>query len=292
MRVLSGFESKGLSLVLAAGLAGLANPASAVTAVNSHAYGLLANLNVANIVNATVGPLSATGGSAPADYTGSATLASINTDVALGTSAGAAFSQHLGTGLLTSSASGSAGTPSATATSTVNNLGTGLTSQVAFLPGVTIAGLGATTLTSTSSVGLAGGNLFANGSSSIEGLTLAGTALGGLVIDGSLYGNAAPNTVILDLLGFKIIANEQLFGGDGVTSKSITTNALDLKFTNFLLGTNLLNGSIVIAHSDAAISGFTSGVVPEPQSWAMLIAGFGLTGAVVRRRRSSRSVAA
>ena len=26
--------------------------------------------------------------------------------------------------------------------------------------------------------------------------------------------------------------------------------------------------------------------VPEPQSWAMLIAGFGLTGAAMRRRRA------
>jgi len=28
-----------------------------------------------------------------------------------------------------------------------------------------------------------------------------------------------------------------------------------------------------------------SGVVPEPAGWAMLIAGFGLTGAAMRRRR-------
>jgi hypothetical protein len=36
------------------------------------------------------------------------------------------------------------------------------------------------------------------------------------------------------------------------------------------------------------------GVVPEPQSWAMLIAGFGLVGAAARRRRSgaARAIAA
>jgi hypothetical protein len=34
-------------------------------------------------------------------------------------------------------------------------------------------------------------------------------------------------------------------------------------------------------------SGASRSVVPEPASWAMLIAGFGLTGAAMRRRRSS-----
>jgi len=32
--------------------------------------------------------------------------------------------------------------------------------------------------------------------------------------------------------------------------------------------------------------------VPEPKSWAMLIAGFGLVGASMRRRRSPAVVAA
>nr|WP_243450482.1 PEPxxWA-CTERM sorting domain-containing protein [Polymorphobacter glacialis] len=34
--------------------------------------------------------------------------------------------------------------------------------------------------------------------------------------------------------------------------------------------------------------GFTAGTaVPEPASWALLIAGFGLTGAAMRRRRQA-----
>jgi PEP-CTERM motif len=36
---------------------------------------------------------------------------------------------------------------------------------------------------------------------------------------------------------------------------------------------------------DNIVSGTVGGVVPEPASWAMLIAGFGLTGAAMRRRR-------
>ncbi len=34
------------------------------------------------------------------------------------------------------------------------------------------------------------------------------------------------------------------------------------------------------------LSGLTAGAVPEPASWAMLIAGFGLVGATMRRRRT------
>lgn len=37
----------------------------------------------------------------------------------------------------------------------------------------------------------------------------------------------------------------------------------------------------------AQVSGFSGAVVPEPSSWAMLISGFGLVGAVARRRRTA-----
>ncbi len=42
---------------------------------------------------------------------------------------------------------------------------------------------------------------------------------------------------------------------------------------------------------DLETPGLHIGVVPEPLTWAMLIAGFGLTGAAMRRRRASFSVA-
>ena len=43
-----------------------------------------------------------------------------------------------------------------------------------------------------------------------------------------------------------------------------------------------MTGAFIIAAGT-----FTSGAIPEPASWAMLIAGFGLTGAVMRRRRAA-----
>lgn len=54
--------------------------------------------------------------------------------------------------------------------------------------------------------------------------------------------------------------------------------ALVLRFTD-----NVLTGS----DSDAvgAITTRAVGIVPEPQAWALMIAGFGLAGAALRRRR-------
>ncbi len=37
---------------------------------------------------------------------------------------------------------------------------------------------------------------------------------------------------------------------------------------------------------------FPTGAVPEPATWAMMLAGFGLVGATVRRRRDIGTVAA
>lgn len=50
-------------------------------------------------------------------------------------------------------------------------------------------------------------------------------------------------------------------------------------------GTNPSAGTIFPFAS--AFAGGTFGVVPEPANWALLIAGFGLTGAAMRRRRSA-----
>ncbi len=49
---------------------------------------------------------------------------------------------------------------------------------------------------------------------------------------------------------------------------------MDVSFTNILLGTNLLNGNIILGHSQAAISGLASVAgVPEPATWLHMILG-------------------
>jgi hypothetical protein len=59
-------------------------------------------------------------------------------------------------------------------------------------------------------------------------------------------------------------------------------------------GTTLYSGYLDGRGTAASVSTTfdASGAVPEPASWAMLIAGFGLTGAAARRRRRMVAVAA
>ncbi len=82
-----------------------------------------------------------------------------------------------------------------------------------------------------------------------------------------------------------LIGNFEIFGtGAGVGEFfDLTVTASGIK--SFRIYQPAFNGGAdgVILDNFA----FTSGTVPEPASWAMLIAGFGLTGAAMRRRRKT-----
>ncbi len=254
--------------------------ANAVTSVSSGAYGLGATLDVLNFVGVGVGPIDSVSGSAPGAYSNSATVLSVADTLGLGIVA----NQGLNTGVIVSSASSPfPGSPTGTATSTVNNLGTSLSS----LLGSSFLSLGATTVTSTSSVNGVG-SLSAFGSTQIVGLTVTGSALNGLTINGSLYGNPAPNTVLFSLAGLTILLNEQIPSGNGTTSDGIQTNAIDIIFNNFALTggltASLLSGNIIVAHSQADIFGPATLPVPEPATWLELLGGLAIVGSVARRR--------
>ena len=92
-------------------------------------------------------------------------------------------------------------------------------------------GLSATTIQSQSIASSVGG-LSASGSTIIAGLTLTRSAFN-FVFDASLFSNPSPNTVLFNALGLSIILNEQIFSGDGINSKGITTNAIDVSFNGF-----------------------------------------------------------
>lgn len=96
-------------------------------------------------------------------------------------------------------------------------------------------------------------------------------------------------------------------GGGGVVNGATATQTFSLSFANnpttavtfdnFILryqsitGSNLGTSGIGLGTGGG---GFDpgGGAVPEPATWAMLIAGFGLVGAAARRRRSTLSVSA
>ena len=105
-----------------------------------------------------------------------------------------------------------------------------------------------------------------------------------LVFDGSLFSNPAPNTVILNVGGLRIVLNEQTLLGDGLTSSGIETNAIHVGFNNFVAGTGLVNGNIILGHTSALATLGQPGAVPEPATWAMMLIGFGAVGFSMRRR--------
>ena len=264
---------------------GLTSTTALAQQASSSAYALGANENVSagGVVSATVtvGPLAPTSGSAPPSYNVSNSVASVSQNAALTTGV-TGVTQSVQTGILTSNSNGT--DTGAQATATVNNLQLSL-SEGALL--TTLFGLNATTIQSFSQANSAGG-LDASGWTTIEGLTLNGLLLGGVSIDGSLFSNPAPNTILFNAGGLLITLNEQILSGDGITGTGISTNAIDVAFNNFAFGTNLLNGKIIVGHTEAFASLGPAAAVPEPATWAMMLLGFAGIGFATRRRRPAR----
>lgn len=265
---------KNFSIGLAAIFLGLwGSPASAQTA-SSSAFALDVNQTVTapNVATVTVdvGPLARTSGTRPPNFNNSATVASVSQNIALTGGAVPVF-ENFSTAVLTSNSTGTA--TGAQATATVNNLLFSIGSD----PLLSLLSLSATTIQSMSTASAGG----LTGTTTIEGLVLGGSLFGLLTFDGSLFVNPAPNTVLFNSLGLTITLNEQIVSGD-----SITTNAINIGFTDFAVGTGLKNGSIILAQSQASFTG--AGAVPEPGTWAMMLIGFGAIGASLRRRKTQR----
>src|SRR3982751_2555525 len=135
-------------MLMTATCLGLSGTVAAAQQASSSAYGVSANENVsaAGVVNAnvTVGPIPQASGAAPPPYSDSNTVASVSQNAALTTGVGG-VTQSLQTGILTSSASGTA--TGAQATATINNLQLS-ESEAGLLSG--LLNLSATTIQSTS----------------------------------------------------------------------------------------------------------------------------------------------
>lgn len=280
----------------------VSGPAAAVTSITTSGYALASTVKVVNSVGVTVGPLAGTSGTASPAYDNSASVASLDTEVGLGTvtTGSGIFAVNvraglgLDTGLLTSRSTANGASPGDTTAgsgrSQVNDLDVGLFTRTNLLPSINTLVLSADTITSTTTVALTGNTAVLTGTSVYEDLNLS--VLGLLGVNLGANATSAPNNVLLDTLGLRIVLNEQIVGGNGGSMQSLTTNAINIGFNNYLLGGRLLTGNVIIGNSFASIvidpadpiDPPVSGV-PEPAVWLQMIAGFGLAGFAMRRRR-------
>jgi uncharacterized repeat protein (TIGR01451 family) len=226
----------GLLTAVASG-GGRAEAADPVTRGN--AYGEQISLKLQTLLatlQASSGPLSTVSGDT-SPFNKDASALSLN--VALG-----AYGTVLHTGLLLSHTD-SASPRQVSSNATVHDLG------ISLVPVAPLLTLHADEVRSSAVIGgTCGSALTATGSS-----TLVNAGAGGTLGLGLQIGASVPaNTVLLNLLGIRIALNEQIVGGDGITSRTISVNAIHVSVQNSLLGPlGKLTSDIVIAHSDAQV---------------------------------------
>lgn len=105
--------------------------------------------------------------------------------------------------------------------------------------------------------------------------------------------NFSFDTVLATMSLVSAGANGVIGGGDDVLLASTVVpggDSLSLEYNQPLTGPAYLNITGVADGSTGGIyAGAIAGVVPEPETYAMLLAGLGLMGAVVRRRSRKTS---
>lgn len=244
MRTLKSISAAvGFPVLFAAFVFSFTGSALAQTEGNSSAYGVFAELDLVPLlgggVNIDLGPIAPSSGSAPPDYSDSDTVLSASL------SSGSTGS-ILSTGVLSTAADSDIANDTTSSNATVDDLSVSI---VGLLPLLTI---GADTVSTTAEV---------TGSCSDETLTATGTttlenagAGGTLGIGLTISSNPPPNFELLNLLGIRVVLNEQIVTGDGVNSRGITVNAIRIDLTNTILSLiGALSGDIIIAQSQAEV---------------------------------------
>jgi hypothetical protein len=104
-----------------------------------------------------------------------------------------------------------------------------------------------------SAAGIDGGcdtALTASGSARLGGATAGGALGAGLDVPS----RPAPNTLLLDRAGVRVVLNEQIRSGDGVLRLALTVNAVHVFLRNARVGAlGALSGELVIAQSSASV---------------------------------------
>lgn len=284
--------SAGALLVALTGIQGAA--AAVVGAGSASAHALEVGLSAfSGNLSLSVGPL-------PAGVTVTAPPAGSKTDSVVSVSEqvsfkpgllSSTFAIDLATGVLSAEAEstvdGSPGPHNSSASASVNDLDFAIgTLNLLGLISSAMVDLSAGTITSNASVTGTPGSFVASGGAVLEdaSLSVADTSiLGiGLGLGGNLVASPDPNLVILDALGITVTLNRQringVAGGSCAASDChISVDAIALEFSDYLLGGSLLNGELVVGHSEASLS-----AVPLPAAvWLFgsgLVAMLGVAG--------------
>jgi hypothetical protein len=183
------------------------------------------------------GPLPSAAGTAPPPYSDSDSVASVAvSSVPTG--------QILSTGVMTVNATSTVpGGNNVHADATVNGVDVDVVTALV----TKLLTLDATVVQSTADIDGPCGTLVATGTTT---LASASGTLNGVPL--AIAANPPPNTVLVNTAGIRVVLNEQLLSGDGVTSLSLTVNAIHITFTNVVVGgIGILNGDIIIASSHA-----------------------------------------
>ena len=219
-------------------------PAAALGQGSSSAYGTSVNLSLKPpllpAVGIAAGPLATVSGSAPPPYTLSDSVASVLVSApALGT--------LVATGVIDVDASSDVPNgPTTDASAVVHDLGLNVVGLLSVLS------IDADTVQSTATVqGTCGIALNASGTTNIVNAVVGGSKGAGL----SIAANPAPNTELLNVAGIRVVLNEQIPSGNGVTTAGITVRAIHVVLANLSLGTiGGLTGDIVIGESVASVN--------------------------------------
>lgn len=280
-----------LALGAVAGLCA-AVPAAGATTISTGAYGVFSDVRVLNTVGVTVGPVAAVSGTTAPGYNIDGSVAAVASTVDLGILSLVSAGLQIGTGVILSNASANGTTPLDTSSGSslvvVDDLAVSLFTRLLGITTTTL-GLGADTITSQTQVVRIGEINTLTGQSILSNLNL--TVLGIPTLSLGANAQVGPNFVAYDLLGLTVVLNEQIATTSGNT-QSLVTNAIRIGFNDFLLGGRTLTGNLIIGQSRASITAMPTIAVPEPGVWLQMIAGFGLTGLLVRRRHRLRPAAA
>jgi uncharacterized membrane protein YczE len=276
-------------IIGAAAVLGLASTAEATVEISTTARGLVSNVRVVGQPLTLIGPVAPIIGRTSPGYSLNNSDASLAASVGLGTVSGVTATLGLNSGAIATAASANGTTPldttSGSASATVNNLEIGLVTSLLDVP-TSILSLTAGQVQSVSMVDKLGGTTFLAGGSLFSNLALS--VNGSSVFSFGSNAQVAPNFVAFNQNGLKVTLNQQ-FASNFDNTRVLITNAIGISFTNYLLDGRSLSGSITVGQSLAELMDSSGDPVPEPASWAQMLAGLGFAGAAARHRRALRA---